>query len=143
MENLIWHGMNGALHDRATSFSAGLSETVHNENADQSITARAVGRDRRSGCAAERDRERHLPEYAGSSAAISGAAPRQRSRPSRTPERFRRTAMADFRLPLLQTYGFAFTRRCVGRPSLSGANVDLRGAPGPVDQRLERPEESR
>ena len=47
-----------------TPVQRGLIETVHNENADQSITGASAGPRPTIGLCAQRDRERYLPEHA-------------------------------------------------------------------------------
>ena len=118
--------MNGDFYDRAfTPVQRGLIETVHNENADQSITGA-------SGGAATDDRVFALSEtesviYLNTPAARSdiGAAPAS-VHASAGPLSVSEDGTADWWLRSPGTYGFATQFvDATGVPSLSGANVDL------------------
>ena len=118
--------MNGDFYDGAfTPGQRGLIETVHNENADQSITGA-------SGGAATDDRVFALSEtesviYFNTPAARSdiGAAPAS-VHAAAGPLSVSEDGTADWWLRSPGTYGFATQFVDVsGTPSLSGANVDL------------------
>lgn len=118
--------MNGDFYEGAfTPVQRGLIETVHNENADQSITGA-------SGGAATDDRVFALSEtesviYLNTPAARSdiGAAPASVHAAAR-PLSVSEDGTADWWLRSPGTYGFATQFvDAMGVPSLSGANVDL------------------
>ena len=118
--------MNGDFYDGAfTTVERGLIETVHNENADQSITGA-------SGGAATDDRVFALSEtesviYLNTPAARSdiGAAPAS-VHAAAGPLSVSEDGTADWWLRSPGTYGFATQFvDASGTPSLSGANVDL------------------
>ena len=118
--------MNGDFYEGAfTPVQRGLIETVHNENADQSITGA-------SGGAATDDRVFALSEtesviYFNTPAArshIGGA--RASPHAAAGPRSVRVEGTADWWLRSPGTYGFATQFvDASGTPSLSGANVDL------------------
>ena len=118
--------MNGDFYEGAfTPVQRGLIETVHNENADQSITGA-------SGGAATDDRIFALSEtesviYFNTAAARSdiGAA-RASQHAAAGPLSVSEDGAADWWLRSPGTYGFATQFvDASGTPSLSGANVDL------------------
>ena len=118
--------MNGDFYEAAfTPVQRGLIETVHNENADQSITGA-------SGGAATDDRGFALSEtesviYLNTPAARSdiGAAPAS-VHAAAGPLSISEDGTADWWLRSPGTYGFATQFvDATGVPSLSGANVDL------------------
>lgn len=118
--------MNGDFYEGAfTPVQRGLIETVHNENADQSITGA-------SGGAATDDRVFALSEtesviYLNTPAARSdiGAAPAS-VHAAAGPLSVSEDGTADWWLRSPGTYGFATQFvDATGVPSLSGANVDL------------------
>ena len=123
-EEVTW--MNGDFYEGAfTPVQRGLIETVHNENADQSITGA-------SGGAATDDRVFALSEtesviYLNTPAARSdiGAAPAS-VHAAAGPLSVSEDGTADWWLRSPGTYGFATQFvDATGVPSLSGANVDL------------------
>ena len=118
--------MNGDFYESAfTPVQRGLIETVHNENADQSITGA-------SGGAPTDDRVFALSEtesviYFSTPAARSdiGAAP-VTEHAAESPLSVSEDGNADWWLRSPGTYGFATQFvDASGTPSLSGANVDL------------------
>lgn len=118
--------MNGDFYETAfTPVQRGLIETVHNENADQSITGA-------SGGAPTDDRVFALSEtesviYFNTPAARSdiGAAP-VTEHAAESPLSVSEDGTADWWLRSPGTYGFATQFvDASGTPSLSGANVDL------------------
>ena len=118
--------MNGEFYEAAfTPVQRGLIETVHNENADQSITGA-------SGGAATDDRVFALSEtesviYLNTAAArsdIGAALATQHA--AEGPLSVSEDGTADWWLRSPGTYGFATQFvDASGTPSLSGANVDL------------------
>ena len=118
--------MNGDFYDGAfTPVQRGLIETVHNENADQSITGA-------SGGAATDDRVFALSEtesviYLNTPAARSDIGAALASQHAAAgPLSISEDGTADWWLRSPGTYGFATQFvDASGTPSLSGANVDL------------------
>ena len=132
-EDITWENsdlrawMNGEFYEAAfTPVQRGLIETVHNENADQSITGA-------SGGAATDDRVFALSEtesviYLNTAAARSdiGAALATSVHAAAGPLSVSEDGTADWWLRSPGTYGFATQFvDATGVPSLSGANVDL------------------